>query len=146
MKRDFGHGGTFSFCRPTAGGRSKVRGLPGFRDLAQDRLQIFNRDKDDGLDALTDRSGRPVRYANQLPDAAEATIVRCKQEKPHWGASKIRELLVKRLTGDVRMPAKSTLHVVLDRYGLVGHARNRNRANKAKGTTLSTALVPHDLW
>ncbi|AXA43339.1 Helix-turn-helix domain family protein (plasmid) [Rhizobium leguminosarum] len=29
--------------------------------------KIFNRYKDDGLEALTDRSRRPVRYANQLP-------------------------------------------------------------------------------
>lgn len=31
--------------------------------------KIFNRYKDDGLEALTDRSRRPVRYANQLPEA-----------------------------------------------------------------------------
>jgi transposase len=108
--------------------------------------KIFNRYKDDGVEALTDRSRRPVRYANQLPDAVEAMIVRCKQEKPHWGARKIRELLVKRLAGDVRIPAKSTVHAVLDRYGLVSHACKRNRANKAEGTTLSMALAPNDLW
>ncbi|TWB51719.1 transposase IS481 family protein [Rhizobium sp. ERR 922] len=31
--------------------------------------KVFNRYKDDGLEALTDRSRRPVRYANQLPEA-----------------------------------------------------------------------------
>lgn len=108
--------------------------------------KIFHRYKDDGLEALTDRSRRPVRYANQLPDAVEAMIVRCRQEKPHWGAHKIRELLVKRLAGDVRIPAKSTVHAVLDRYGLVSHARKRNRANKAEGTVLSAALAANDLW
>jgi transposase InsO family protein len=108
--------------------------------------KIFNRYKDDGLEALTDRSRRPVRYANQLPDAVETMIVRCRQEKPHWGARKIRELLVKRLAGDVRIPATSTVHAVLDRYGLVSHARKRNRANKAEGTVLSAALSANDLW
>nr|WP_259665515.1 helix-turn-helix domain-containing protein [Rhizobium bangladeshense] len=34
--------------------------------------KIFNRYKDDGLEALTDRSRRPVRYANQLPEPVEA--------------------------------------------------------------------------
>jgi transposase len=48
--------------------------------------KIFNRYKADGLGALTDRSRGPVRYANQLPEPVEAMIVRCKQEKPHWGA------------------------------------------------------------
>lgn len=108
--------------------------------------KIFNRYKDDGLEALTDRSRRPVRYANQLPDAMQAMIVRLKKEKPHWGARKIRELLVKRLAGDVRIPAKSTVHAVLDRYGLVSQARKRNQANKAVGTPLSAAPGPNDLW
>ncbi|CCF19505.1 transposase [Pseudorhizobium banfieldiae] len=108
--------------------------------------KIFNRYKDDGLEALTDRSRRPVRYANQLPDTVEAMIVRLKKEKPYWGARKIRELLVKRLAGDVRIPAKSTVHAVLDRHGLVSQARKRNRANKAVGTQLSAAPGPNDLW
>jgi transposase InsO family protein len=108
--------------------------------------KIFNRYKDDGLEALSDRSRRPVRYANQLPDPVEAMIVRLKKEKPHWGARKIRELLVRKLAGDVRLPARSTVHAVLDRHGLVSQARKRNRANKAMGTTLSQALDPNDLW
>ncbi|NNH68261.1 IS481 family transposase [Rhizobium laguerreae] len=108
--------------------------------------KIFNRYKDEGLDALTDRSRRPVRYANQLPEPVTAMIVRLKKEKPYWGARKIRELLVKRLAGDVRIPATSTVHAVLDRHGLVSQARKRNRANKAVGTVLGEALVPNDLW
>jgi transposase len=63
--------------------------------------KIFNRYKEDGLDALSDRSRRPVRYANQLPDQIERLIVTCKRDKPNWGARKIRELLVRRLAGDV---------------------------------------------
>lgn len=108
--------------------------------------KIFNRYKEDGLDALTDRSRRPVRYANQLPDQIERLIAESKREKPHWGARKIRELLVRRLAGDVRIPARSTVHAVLDRHGLVSQARKRNRANKAVGTQLSQAVVPNDLW
>ena len=30
--------------------------------------KIYKRYKDEGLEALTDRSRRPVRYANQLPE------------------------------------------------------------------------------
>lgn len=40
--------------------------------------KIFNRYKESGLEALTDRCRRPVRYANQLPDQIEGLIVRCK--------------------------------------------------------------------
>jgi transposase len=65
--------------------------------------KIFDRYKEHGLEALSDRSRRPVRYANQLPQPIESLIVRLKGEKPHWGARKLRELLVRRLSGDVRV-------------------------------------------
>jgi transposase InsO family protein len=105
--------------------------------------KIFDRYKDHGLEGLTDRSRRPVRYANQLPHQLETAIVRAKQEKPHWGARKIRELLVRHLAGEVRVPAKSTIHAVLDRHGLVKPAIRRRHAT---GTTLSLGQAPNDLW
>jgi transposase InsO family protein len=106
--------------------------------------KIFDRYREHGLEALTDRSRRPVRCANQLPQQIESLIVRCKNEKPYWGARKIREVLVKRLPGDVRVPAKSTVHAVLDRNGLVKRiGRTRNRAT---GTPLSEGAAPNDLW
>jgi transposase InsO family protein len=108
--------------------------------------KIFNRYKQEGLEALCDRSRRPVRYANQLPEQIERLIVETRRDKPHWGARKIRELLVRRLAGDVHIPAKSTVHAVLDRHGLVKRARQRRRANKAEGTPLSQATQPNELW
>jgi hypothetical protein len=45
-----------------------------------------------GLAALSDRSRRPVRYANQLPQQVEGLIVRLKAEKPHWGARRRRHV------------------------------------------------------
>ena len=106
--------------------------------------KIFNRYKESGLEALSDRCRRPVRYANQLPAQIESLIVRLKREKPHWGARKIRELLVRRLDGDFRIPAKSTIHAVLHRHGLIkGLSRPRRRA---QGTPLSDGLAPNDLW
>lgn len=106
--------------------------------------KIFNRYKESGFEALSDRCRRPVRYANQLPSQLESLIVSCKREKPHWGARKIRELLVRRLDQDVRIPAKSTIHAVLHRHGLVkGIGRPRHRAS---GTQLSAGAAPNDLW
>ncbi|GIK88346.1 MAG: transposase [Betaproteobacteria bacterium] len=106
--------------------------------------KIFNRYKESGLEALSDRCRRPVRYANQLPPQIEALIVSCKREKPHWGARKIRELLVRRLDQDLRIPAKSTIHAVLHRHDLVkGVGRHRHRAT---GTPLSAGAAPNDLW
>jgi len=106
--------------------------------------KIFDRYKAHGLEALTDRSRRPVRYANQLPGQIEGLIVSLKRGKPHWGARKIRELLVRRLSGDVRVPARSTIHAVLDRHGLVKRiGRLRQRAT---GTPLSAGAAANDLW
>lgn len=105
--------------------------------------KIFDRYRRHGLEALTDRSRRPVRYANQLPEPVERMIVRARQDKPHWGARKIRELLMRRLAGDVRLPATSTIHAVLDRHGLVKRMRSRRRAT---GTALSQGARPNDLW
>jgi transposase InsO family protein len=105
--------------------------------------KIFERYEQEGLQALTDRSRRPVRYAHQLPETIERMIVRAKQDKPHWGARKIRELLVRRLRGDVRVPATSTIHAVMDRNGLVRRMRRRRHAT---GTPLSAGAQANDLW
>src|SRR5260370_26277710 len=105
--------------------------------------KIFERYKEHGLEALTDRSRRPVRYANQLPWQIESLIVAAKRDKPHWGARKIRELLVRRLDGDIRVPAKSTIHAVLHRHGLLkipGRPRPR-----ATSTPLSPPPAPNAL-
>jgi transposase InsO family protein len=106
--------------------------------------KIFDRYREHGLEALSDRSRRPVRYANQLPQQIESLIVRLKSEKPHWGARKIRELLLRRLDGDVRVPATSTVHAVLDRHGLI--KRSRRPRHRARGTPLSEGTSPNDLW
>jgi transposase InsO family protein len=106
--------------------------------------KIFARYKEQGSEALNDRCRRPVRYANQLPPQIEGLIVTCKREKPHWGARKIREMLVRRVDQDIRVPAKSTVHAVLHRHGLVkGIGRPRRRAT---GTTLSAGQTPNALW
>jgi transposase InsO family protein len=106
--------------------------------------KVFDRYKEHGLAALTDRSRRPVRYANQLPGQVESLIVSFKHDKRHGGARKIRELLLRRLAGDVRVPAISTVHAVLDRHGLV--KRMNKRRQRASGTPLSTGLASNDLW
>src|ERR1700751_4675361 len=106
--------------------------------------KIFEGYEQCGLEGLSDRTRRPFRYANQLPEQVEAAIVSAKKEKPHWGARKIRERLLRRLPHAVKVPACSTIHAVLDRYGLVTHAaRSRPRA---QGTPLSEGLHPNDLW
>ena len=105
--------------------------------------KIWNRYQESGIEALTDRSKRPMRYANQLPFQVEKAIVELKREKPTWGAPKIREKLSRRYP-DVKLPAVSTVHTILDRFGLV--RRRKRRRPKATGTPLSKPIDPNDLW
>ena len=117
--------------------------MPGVWDFAQDRIQDFRSVQQCGLEGLSDRTRRPFRYANQLPEQVEAAIVEAKREKPHWGARKIRERLLRRLPHAVKVPAASTMHAVLDRHGLVKRmARPRTRA----GHTAFRWLQPNELW
>ena len=88
--------------------------------------KIFQRYQQIGVRGLSDRSRRPYRHANQLPEAVEAVIVRLKKDRPTWGAPKIRERLRQRWP-DIPSPAISTVHAVLDRHGLVTHRRRRRR-------------------
>ena len=89
--------------------------------------KIFDRYQECGLQGLTDRNRRPYRYSNQLPFQVENHILNVKHEHPSWGARKIRERLTRRFSG-ILIPAKSTIHAVLDRYGLVERrARTKDR-------------------
>ena len=105
--------------------------------------KIFDRYKDCGVQAFSDRSHRAHRQANRLPAPIEATIVRLKREYPGWGAPKIREKLRQQFTGP-HLPAISTVHAVLDRHSLVQHRRRRRP--RATGTELSRPTTPNALW
>jgi transposase InsO family protein len=106
--------------------------------------KILDRYEQCGVEGLSDRARRPHRYANQLPAAVETAIVVAKREKPHWGARKIHERLLRRLPSEVKVPACSTIHTILDRHGLV--ARASRPRTRAEGTQLSPGLSPNDLW
>lgn len=89
--------------------------------------KIFTRYEDSGLDGLQDRSRRPYRHANKLPFQIKRTILKPKREYPM-----------------IKPPAKSTVHAVLDRHGLV--KRRKRRRYRAEGTPLSDAQLPNGLW
>ena len=105
--------------------------------------KIFDRYQHCGLHGLTDRSRRPYRYANQLPEQVEQYILTVKREHASWGARKIRERVARRFAG-IPIPARSTIHAVLDRHGLV--ARRGRVRRRAQGTPLSRGHGPNDLW
>jgi len=106
--------------------------------------KIWNRYRQDGTRGLYNRSRAPHKHPNQLPFEIEQLIVRLKKEKPRWGAPKIREL-VRNKYHNIKVPAISTVHCVLDRHGLVDKHRRRNKYH-ATATYLSVPQQPNDLW
>lgn len=106
--------------------------------------KLWNRYKEMGNEALIEQKRTPYRYANKIPIQVEALILDVKKEFPTWGAPKIREK-VKRRYPDIKLPAISTIHAVLDRNGLVKSKLKRKRY-KAQGTELSNPENPNDLW
>src|ERR1700746_2043119 len=103
--------------------------------------KIFDRSKECGIQGLTDRSRRPHHYAHKLPFQVENYILNVKREHPTWGARKIRERLLRRFSG-IKIPAKSTIHALLERHGLV---ERRGRARPAaQGTPLSSGKRPNE--
>jgi len=105
--------------------------------------KILDRYQECGVQGLTDRSRRPSRYAHQLPFQVENFILNVKREHTTWGARKIRERLIRRFSG-IKIPAKSTIHAVLDRHGLV--ERRARLRRRAPGTALSLGQHPNELW
>jgi putative transposase len=96
--------------------------------------KILERYNTCGLEGLTDRSRRPYRHANQLPVQIETLIMRSKQERPHWGAPKIRERLA-RLYPDVHTPAISTvLHELIRYRNAVPEKVRRHRGTNRRST------------
>lgn len=104
--------------------------------------KILNRYKESGLDGLQDRTRRPYRHANRLPFQVERTILQLKREYD-WGAVKIRDKLICDYPM-IKPPAKSTVHAVLERHGLV--KKRRRRRFRAEGTPLSDTQKPNGLW
>jgi transposase InsO family protein len=73
----------------------------------------------------------------------ENFILNVKREPGSWGARKIRERLIRRFS-DIQIPAKSTIHAVLDRDGLVKRSGRLRR--RAQGTALSLGQRPNEVW
>ena len=105
--------------------------------------KIYNRYKSLGLTGLEDRSRRPYRHANKLPVQVERAIIGIRRAHPTWGAAKIREKLLREFPM-IKPPAKSTVHAVLDRHGLV--RRRKRRRYRAQGTPLSDTRSANGLW
>lgn len=106
--------------------------------------KIWRRYEEEGIQAVNDRSSRPWRLARLTPSNVEKAILAVKHQHQTWGAPKIHAYLQRR-ERSIKLPARSTVHAILDRHGLVEHRQKRKRL-RAKGSTLRTVAEPNDLW
>ena len=108
--------------------------------------KIHDRFMENGSAGLLDQSRRPKRLAHLLDSGLATILLRFKQEKPTWGAPKIRELFIRKHS-HLKPPAISTIHVLFERHGLVTSRKRRGTSDyKAKGTYLSNPTLPNQLW
>jgi putative transposase len=100
-----------------------------------------------GPSGLHDVSRRPHHCPNQTPEEIKSLILNTKQERPTWGASKIREWLMRK-NPDIKIPSRFTVHEILNRYNLVNHRRQGRRKDASEffRTPLTTSAASNEVW
>jgi putative transposase len=88
--------------------------------------KTLKRYKTEGPAGLVDRS-RARHTQDATPEHLVAAIIELRRAHPRWGAKKLRAVL-EREHPDERWPAPSTVHCIIDRYGLVEAKRRRRNA------------------
>ena len=92
--------------------------------------KIFDRYKEHGLEALSDRSRRPVRYANQLPPQIESLIVGLNPRHP------IRPKGVTHVLGTFRYPCLRAGHMSVGSKNTTGSFGTPNLLPLRRSKTL----------
>jgi transposase InsO family protein len=98
-----------------------------------------------GPRGLYDVSRRPRRLARQVSAGIQTAILDLKRDQPTWGAAKIQEVL-RRRHPEMEMPVRSTIHDLLDRYGLVKKRSKRRRYHAYPTLREQDIQAPNQLW
>lgn len=106
--------------------------------------KILKRYREEGLEALEDRSRAPLRHPNQTPARVEAGILRVRKSHPTWGSKKILVVMERKWDAG-ELPARSTVDAILKRAGVVRLRKRRSR-RRSSGPPLVDALGPNDVW
>ncbi|MHB1844531.1 MAG: integrase core domain-containing protein [Deltaproteobacteria bacterium] len=96
-----------------------------------------------GLEALADRPPIAGVPAGRLALELEDLIAELRKQHSDWGPKKLRQLLVGRWEG--KLPAESTIGLVLKRRGLIRPRRRRVSVRRGEGGPL-VCEAPNDLW
>lgn len=106
--------------------------------------KFLKRYREDGPAGLFDLSRRPLRSPKKTPAAIAELIVDARRRYPTWGPKKLKALLVDENRG-VRIPAASTIGVVIEDAGLVEGRKRRRRATPSP-TPLRQSKKANEIW
>ena len=93
-----------------------------FQHQSQHRYKWVKRYQQQGVEGLVDRSHRPHRSPQRLPEAMEQKVFSMREEHPAWGARKIGARL--KHLGEGTIPAPSTIHAILRRHHQIDPAQS----------------------
>ncbi len=104
--------------------------------------RYINRYLDHGRAGLVEQSRAPRRVWNRTAEDLEA-VVELRRKKPRRGALKLHQLLQEQF-GRRRVPAVSTIELILKRHGLVKKRRRVRRIREAH--PIFQADEPNEIW
>lgn len=105
----------------------------------------LERFKDDGFEALSERTRKPHGHPDETPYAVQQAICKLRDQRDVPGPKKIRAMLLKQLAEN-EIPSVTTIYKVLKRAGMIeAKRRTRNRVVTRTGP-LKSAHTPNELW
>ena len=160
MTLDFRHGGMtmpwkmrshlderMSFINRMQSGEKVTDLYREFGIFRKTAYKFIGRYSKQGQSGLHDVSRRPHHCPNQTPEEIKSLILETKQDKPTWGAGKIREWLLRK-NPNLKIPSRFTVHEIFDRYNLVSHRRQGRRKDASKyfQNPVTTSSQANDVW
>ena len=107
--------------------------------------KIWTRFKAQGFTGIMDQSRRPHHLARSTRADIQEIIVATKRAHLNWGATKIRDYLLRNHPG-MKLPVRATMHAVLDKHGLVKARRLRHKREYPGASGLTEGLSPNLVW
>jgi len=95
-----------------------------------------------GIDGLKEQSRKPLHSPAQTANNVEQQIVELRRENPEWGAKKIFVLLKQQTSEGIKIPARSTINIILKRNGLI----KEEKSFDAQKWQRFEHEAPNDLW
>jgi putative transposase len=107
----------------------------------------INRYEGSGMEGLQDASRAARGHPNQTSQRMVDRILEVRGKHAWWGARKIRAVLARELgaAGAERVPATSTIGVILRQYGLTASRKKRMRAEGSRQPLVGAAQA-NELW